>query len=350
MKLDMHFHSTLSDGRKNSAEILREAKEKWLDFVTFTDHDIIHENVDTIAKALYWIDSCEAVEISSYVENKHLHFTCYAGTFNNRVVEILENTRNWRKQKIDKQIELLQKNWFKIDKEEFYEFYRLKTNIDNLNVSHLAWYIYRFEENIKLIKTIIWEDLTREDFLHRCLKTEWDFNHLGSVVIPEYEPGLELVWGLAKENSAVLSLAHPNYKLTQEEFKAKIWYYMSLWVNAVEINSGATEEWVNLILEYQNKYNYILTFWSDCHFKSYEEDEHSTLWFSNPYVVEKVIDENFKRFKETISRQEANDRCLCKWTIEERLERVRVRANFAKFTDFKRKEEIISNIDRFQSC
>lgn len=297
MKLDMHFHSTLSDGRKNSYEILEDAKEKWLDFLACTDHDIINEDFPILAKNA-WINTCEAVEISAHDNNEHLHFTCYSQKFNQKIINILENTRNWRGRKIYKQIELLQKNWFIINNADFYEFYKDKTNLDNLNISHLAWYIFRFEENIKLVKILTWENMTRENFLLRCLKTEGDFSYIWSVLIPEYEPSLELIWKLAKENSAVLSLAHPNFKLTQEEFKSKIEYYLSLWVNAVEINSQATEDRVKLILDFQKIYKYILTFWSDCHFKTYSEDKHSELGFSNPYFSEEITESNFKRFKE----------------------------------------------------
>lgn len=301
MKLDMHFHSTLSDGRKTSKEILGIAKEKWLYLAICTDHDIINTELPELLLA-NWIQSSEWVEISIFDSrfDAHLHFTAYAKKFNQKVVDILSNTRNWRKEKIDKQIGLLQKNWFVIDINEFYEFYKDKSNIDNLNISHIAWYVWRNPENVITAKKLAWEDIDREWFLKRCLKKEWDMSHIWSVTIPEYEPRLEYMWELLKEDNAVLSLAHPNFKLTQAEFKSRIWYYVDLWVNAIEINSKASSDWVELILRYQKKYDYILTFWSDCHFNQYSEDKHSELWAQNPYINELDLNINLLRFRKKL--------------------------------------------------
>jgi hypothetical protein len=48
--------------------------------------------------------------------------------------------------------------------------------------------------------------------------------------------------------------------LTQEEFRERIAYYMDCGINAIEINAKATKSWVELILEYKERYQYILTF------------------------------------------------------------------------------------------
>jgi hypothetical protein len=40
-KIDMHFHSTCSDGKNTHEEILEQAKQKGLEFIALTDHDNI---------------------------------------------------------------------------------------------------------------------------------------------------------------------------------------------------------------------------------------------------------------------------------------------------------------------
>lgn len=291
MKIDLHFHSTLSDGRKTSSEIIRIAKQKKMDFIACTEHDIINTRFPELAiKA--WMKSVEAVEISSYDEkhDQHLHLTCYSKKFSWRIFDVLKASREGRQVKAKKQIDLLRENGFKINLKDFYDFFENKwVNIENINSSHLSSYIFLFKENIELIEKLTWEKLTRDQFIRECLKDEWRYPFVWAVTIPEYEPEIWFSWILAKENDAILSLAHPNWKLTKEKFEERIGHYIEKWINAVEINSKASKWWVKLIMKYQKIYWYILTFWSDCHFKPYTDGEHWDMWDLNPFIDEFTV-------------------------------------------------------------
>ncbi len=200
-----------------------------------------------------------------------------------------------------KQIELLSSFWFNINWDSFYEYFAKKwVNVDNFNSSHLSYYVLRDEHNADLLEKLTWRRMEHDEFIKTCLKEKGEFNWIWSVTVPEYEPSLEVCWQFATESRAVLSIAHPNFKLTQEEFKERIEYYLDCWINAVEINSRASEDWVKLILKYQKKYWYILTFWSDCHFKVWDDKEHAWFWFGNKRIDEDLLGVNIYHFKKKI--------------------------------------------------
>ena len=301
MRTDCHFHTNLSDWKFDNAQVIALAKENNVNFAICTDHDIVNHEFPKLALAS-GILSSEWVEVSCFDDKNdhHLHFTTYSKKFNWKVTKILENTRNGRKVKILSQISLLQKNWFKIEANEFYDFFAKKTNIDNLNVSHLSSYILRFPENVAHIKKLTWENLNMEQFLLRCLKIEWDLKHIWAVELKRYEPTISEFWLVAKQENYIFSLAHPNFKMTQEKFKQRIKNYLDLWVNAVEINILADKSWVELILEFQKKFDFLLTFWSDCHFKTGRWEKHWEFWNINPHINQELVNLNLEKLKKKL--------------------------------------------------
>ncbi|EKE29884.1 MAG: metal-dependent phosphoesterase [uncultured bacterium (gcode 4)] len=294
MRIDMHFHSKFSDGRLTAVEIIELAKQKWAGFIACTEHDVINTEFPKLAREAGF-KSVEAVEISwkDRKYDKHLHFTCYAQKFSQEVHEVLDSSRAWRQDKMRAQISLLQWHWFIIDWKNFLEFYRERwVNVDNFNSSHLSSYVYMQDTNIALVEKLTGEKLDRDWFVKNCLKDEWRYPWIWAVLMPEYEPSIEKCSEMARDNNAILSLAHPNFKLTQNQFRERIAYYLELGINAVEINAKANKSWVDLILEYREKLGYILTFWSDCHFKENDDNEHWEFLAINPFISEQMISLN----------------------------------------------------------
>lgn len=82
----------------------------------------------------------------------------------------------------------------------------------------------------------------------------------------------------AKMDSAVASLAHPNFSLkTVEKYRNLLPRYLALGLTSVEINTAATQEWVDEIMSSQRQLEHSLTFGSDCHFKPETDNKHSEL-------------------------------------------------------------------------
>ena len=48
--MDLHFHSTLSDGCKTSEEIITLAKERGIGLIINTDHDIVNQETPRLAR------------------------------------------------------------------------------------------------------------------------------------------------------------------------------------------------------------------------------------------------------------------------------------------------------------
>lgn len=299
--IDLHFHTTVSDGKYTNQQVIAEAKAKWLDFICVTEHDIVNTQFPILARE-NGIESIEWVEISVFdkkIANKSLHITCYADKFSGEIIKVLENNRNGKINKIIKQIEVLKNNWFQIDYDEFLEYNKNKWfDVQNLNNSHISEYIYLNEYNVNLIRELTWEDMKWWDFIRRCLKTTGDLRHIGWVHVDDYEPSMNKVWELSKESGYFLSLAHPNFTF-RNDF-ALFYLFMQEYkdiLNGIEINSLASKEWVEVILRTAKKYNMILTFWSDDHFeRELVDDVHWKLWDTNPNLSPNDIMENFRSF------------------------------------------------------
>ncbi len=298
-RIDMHFHTTLSDWSRDNNEVIKEAKGKWISFLSATEHDIINSDL-TLSAQINWIKAVNWVEISAYDEKsqKSLHLTCYSNNFSSEIIDILENTREKRKLKIRKQIEILKNNWFNIDYEKFIRFYKLKNvNIDNINNFHIEDYIFQHEDKLdKLLISLIWKKLEKWDFIAKCLKKWWEYNHIWWKQIEKYEPSVEKIWNIARKNNYFLSLAHPNFTFRNDIdwFLKFIDNYQDKF-NWIEINSKASKQWVDLIIDTSIKYWMILTFWSDSHQK-WRDQKHGDLWDMNEFLTEEIIEENFEDF------------------------------------------------------
>src|SRR6056297_3516751 len=76
MNLDLHMHSTNSDGTKTPEELFQRAKGKKLDIISITDHDTlegIDENIDLSKK--YGINYIPGIELSAqdYKRDRKCH-------------------------------------------------------------------------------------------------------------------------------------------------------------------------------------------------------------------------------------------------------------------------------------
>ena len=305
---DLHFHSIASDWKNSEEEIIKNASYKNLKFIALTDHDVISSG-DFIDKAKKsWIDSCYSTEISArdLVNKKSLHLTCYSRNFWKNIRDILENTVEKKQLLIIKQIEKLKNYWFKIDLNEFLNYFlSIWKKLETLNRFNIGQYLFLNKENIILAQKISWKiDINPQSFFEIFLKEVWE--HYKEywlkywIDVPEYEPNIEICWLIAKTNDAIISIAHPNLSFKKEglEYFKKIYpYYVENWINAIEINSKASTEWIETIYEFKEEYSIIITAWSDNHCIWEVDNKHSDLWELNPLLSNNeklLILENFK--------------------------------------------------------
>lgn len=106
-KIDLHIHSTISDGRFSPGEVVRKAAERGLTFMALADHD----SVDGIAAALVAAKSfpdlkvIPAVEISTDVPSGEVHILGYFIDYtSHKLREALVRFRNSREMRAQRMV------------------------------------------------------------------------------------------------------------------------------------------------------------------------------------------------------------------------------------------------------
>jgi len=306
---DMHFHSIASDWKNSNEEIVNYAFNKSLQFIALTDHDVISWEDFINEAAEKWINSCYSTEISArdLKNKKSLHLTCYSRNFWKNIRDILENTVEKKQLLIIKQVEKLKNSGFKIDLNEFLNYFlSMWKKLETLNRYNIWQYIFLTPENRILAQKISWKiDINPQSFFEIFLKEVWEqyskYWLKYWIDVPEYEPNIEICWVLARTNNAIISIAHPNLSFKKEwleYFKSIYPYYVENWINWIEINSIASKEWIETIYKFREKYGIIITAWSDNHSIWEIDNKHSDLWDLNPILNQNersLILENFKK-------------------------------------------------------
>lgn len=296
----MHCHSTLSDGKNSPWEIISEAERLGLDFLALTDHDVIApKNFQKDLKEV-WIKSCDSVEISArnYELGKSLHLVSYACTFSDSLRDILDESRRGKLKMKTGQLELLVSQYGFIWTVDGFEAFLIRQwrTLEGSNKYDLARYLARNLDNKTKMKYILWDLLEWNDvvnsFYKECFKREWSLYDTYGYEVDDYEPSVETtIEEVVKKSRWIVSMAHPNVTFDESkwwipEFEKTIENYVDKWLNAIEINTQADAQWVHAILAMRQKYNLILTRWSDCHMIWYDgrDGKHGTIWQKNPHL------------------------------------------------------------------
>lgn len=304
-QIDMHFHTTLSDWKKSNEEILKFIDPKKVDFLTVTEHDIVNSNFKKSLDDL-WISTAYSVEVSDcdYTDVKSMHILHYSSEINHLLEPKLENIRNAREVKIVEQVAKLKQNWFSVDYDEMINYYKSKwVNTSNLVAYHLAEYIFRKKVDLEIIEKISGiQNIGIYAFYKNFLKRGWKFSHIWHFDVWDYEFDVNNL-ASHKLDSSIFSLAHPNvtFKNDIDAFAERIEKLVPLWINAIEVNPIATKKWLDVITYFGHKYDLILTFGSDCHFKEVFDWKHGQLFQINQELSKKQIEDNLYRIKDKLN-------------------------------------------------
>lgn len=281
---------------------MADAVQKGLEFVAVTDHDIVNREATMLLERA-GIASCEAVEVSArdYDREHSLHLTFYAKQISARTDVILQGIRDGRTAKIRAQCELLSGNGFHISLADLIVFaHEHRMSTDSISNGHIATFIIQNPENLKVAAKIIGREITgRADFIQTFLKEFSPFREIGYSKVPDYEPSIALVGELARENHAVVSVAHPNFTFEKygeiAEFESRMTKYAELGIRAIEINPFANATWIESIQRTANRVGMILTFGSDSHGEADERHQGlggiHALAQANPQIVQKSMDQ-----------------------------------------------------------
>lgn len=241
MKVDMHIHSTVSDGSYSMEKIVRKAELRKLDGVVITDHDTLSH-----AKKLPHSDSIKVyagIEVSTYDYQKD--FRVHVLGYNIKRPEVVEKvvtpTLEARHDNSLKQIKILNQQGLNID-------------IDKLQKAD-GKYIYKQHIMDYLCKNGHASELFGE-FYYKVFKN----NGICHFDIKYIDPR-EAVRAI-KDAGGYAVLAHSGQ---QQNFEI-IPKLVKLGLDGLELNHHANKPQDKLLIrEYAERFNLVLTGGSDCH-------------------------------------------------------------------------------------
>jgi len=111
-KVDLHIHSTASDGRLSPAEVVRKSAELGLAIIAISDHDSVNGIAEALeaAKAYPGLKVIPAVEINTDIPHGEAHMLGYFIDFTDRELNAtLEGLRDSRRRRAQKMIAKLAK-------------------------------------------------------------------------------------------------------------------------------------------------------------------------------------------------------------------------------------------------
>lgn len=243
MVIDLHSHSTASDGTLKPRELVREAKRMGVDILAITDHDSVGGVDEALEEGRIWdIRVIPGIEISTYFKGKAVHMLAYFLDHNHLCLkDFFLKRREQRIQRIYKTCERLKNLGIKLEPQEI-----CRAEVEGtLGRPHVAralvkkGYVASFDDAF--------------EFLLGKGKPAY---------VPHQKISLEETLSLIKETKGVPVLAHPGLSDLDEAipFLAK----MGL-VGLEVYHPDHSQEKIAKYLKLSHDYNLIITGGSDFH-------------------------------------------------------------------------------------
>ena len=252
-KIDLHMHTTVSDGTDTPSEIIAKVKLSGIDFFSVTDHDSIIGGKE-IPQYLKSGDPAflRGVEFSCKDEEGKYHILGYGYDPDGESINaVVKKGHDLRMKKVTARLDYLKEEFgFVFSDEDLDALFSLdnpgKPHIGNMMVK------YGYAES---------KDIAIKDYINKKkFRSEY--------VRPE-----EAIEGIIKSNGIPI-LAHPSYGngedlILGKEMEDRVLKLMDFGIKGLEAYySGFTEKIQDEILGYGEKYNLYITAGSDYHGKN----------------------------------------------------------------------------------
>ncbi len=246
--IDLHTHTTASDGELTPSELIDLAMKKDIDVLSITDHDTI----DGLAEAVNYsqnkdITFITGVEVKAYSKKGQMHILGYNIDYNNNgLQEKLKKLVDERNSRNERFIKYFQEKGYDISLEELQEI--CGGNV--IGKPHFA--------KLFLKKGYITE---KEQMFSKYFNTE----PLNKILDYTYHP--KEVIEMIKESGGIAVLAHPQkLKLNDDDLENKILELLNYGLTGIECyHSDQTLEEMKKLRNIANKYNLLVTKGSDFH-------------------------------------------------------------------------------------
>ena len=149
MSIDLHIHSTYSDGTYSPDTIVKQAYEKGLDLIAITDHNNL-ESVADLRKASqkYGQLAVMGIEISTVYHEEEVHCLGYfnlnedfASPKFNKLNGMLRTYKEAKSKQLRQMIENIGKDYDDVSYDDFIQFIASIKDNNNFNRVHVANYL-----------------------------------------------------------------------------------------------------------------------------------------------------------------------------------------------------------------
>ena len=262
--IDLHMHTTYSDGTDTVKELLEKAEDLGLEVISITDHNT--------CKAYFEMENFNVKEIYKGDIIVGCEFTT---SFDNRLIEVLGYGFDYRK--VNKY--LVKKYNFLNNKKRFIKIYNeinnkikklgLECDLDVIKKArkrkHFEIAVYeelkKYGNNRKIINEDIWNSYS--DYYRKGITNPKSKMFINKA---SYYPSIKEIVNLIHENDGIAFLAHPyQYKFTDtENFLDKLYNEVAL--DGVEcFYTTFSEEQTNYLLDFAKERNLLISGGSDYH-------------------------------------------------------------------------------------
>lgn len=246
-KVDLHIHSTYSDGTNTVEELFQIAIQKNLSAISITDHDTIASYQDAIiCSAKYNLTYLPGIELSTDYSGKEIHILGYGiDPYNQSLLQHLSQFIESRTNRNYQMLALLNNYGFKID------YQSLEKMFSNaiLTRAHIARYLFLTKQLPTVQKAF------------RYIQDD------GPCYVSRERFPVEEAIKLIHNAGGIAVVAHPTlYHLNQKGYEHLFSTLKDYEIDGIEsIYSTYSVAETNLMKEYSKKYNLLISGGSDYH-------------------------------------------------------------------------------------
>ncbi|HIR59141.1 MAG TPA: PHP domain-containing protein [Candidatus Onthousia excrementipullorum] len=263
--IDLHMHTTYSDGTDTVKELLEKAESLGLEVISITDHNTCKsyfEMEEFNVKEIYKGDILVGCEFTTSFDNRLIEVLGYGFDYK-KVNKYLEEF--YSDELVSKRTNILYNRLLDRIKELGLEFHLERVRDKKFTNEFFERGIYeelvKYENNKEKLKEDVWASFS--NFYRKGLtnpKSKLFINHA------EFKPSIKEIVNLIHKNGGIAFLAHPyQYKFTDtEKFLDKIYDEVAL--DGIEcFYTTFSEEQTNYLLDFAKKKNLLISGGSDYH-------------------------------------------------------------------------------------
>ena len=263
--IDLHMHTTYSDGTDTVKELLEKAESLGLEVISITDHNTCKsyfEMEEFNVKEIYKGDILVGCEFTTSFDNRLIEVLGYGFDYK-KVNKYLEEF--YSDELVSKRTNIFYNRLLDRIKELGLEFHLERVRDKKFTNEFFERGIYeelvKYENNKEKLKEDVWASFS--NFYRKGLtnpKSKLFINHA------EFKPSIKEIVNLIHKNGGIAFLAHPyQYKFTDtEKFLDKIYDEVAL--DGIEcFYTTFSEEQTNYLLDFAKKKNLLISGGSDYH-------------------------------------------------------------------------------------